>query len=185
MTGSFQRRLECEFEARRAANPRYSLRAFAVSLAADHSTLSQVLRGVRPVPASSIRRWGRRLGLSEEEVAAYIAAQHLRDEGERSRETELAHWSAEALAIIEQPEHWHVYQAAASGSFEGDSRSLAERAGVPIDAVNIALARLLRLGLVVTASDGRWRATGTPAAHPAEFRTLALARIRERQWRTP
>src|SRR6185295_10077963 len=75
----FRERLQQEFEARRQKNPRHSLRAFAAFLGTDHSTLSQILRGTRPAPAARIRVWGRKLGLSAEEAAVYIAAQHVPD----------------------------------------------------------------------------------------------------------
>src|SRR5271168_1005637 len=43
----FRAKLAEQFEARRERNPRYSLRAFAAFLGADHSTLSRILRGAR------------------------------------------------------------------------------------------------------------------------------------------
>ena len=47
--------LESEFLRRRLTNPRYSLRAFARSVNVEHSTLSQLLRGKRPLTWKSIR----------------------------------------------------------------------------------------------------------------------------------
>ena len=69
----FRDRLEQEFAARPEKNSRYSLRAFATFLGANHSTLSQILKGSRRVPASSIRSWARKLGMSREEAAVYVA----------------------------------------------------------------------------------------------------------------
>lgn len=43
----FRARLRQEFESRRRKNPRYSLRALAMFLNTDHSTLAQILRGAR------------------------------------------------------------------------------------------------------------------------------------------
>jgi transcriptional regulator with XRE-family HTH domain len=48
--------LEVEFARRRKLNLRYSLRAFAQSAHIEHSTLSQLLRGKRPLTWKSIRR---------------------------------------------------------------------------------------------------------------------------------
>jgi transcriptional regulator with XRE-family HTH domain len=45
-----------EFSRRRRINPRYSLRAFARSVRIEHSTLSQLLRGKRPLTWKSIDR---------------------------------------------------------------------------------------------------------------------------------
>jgi len=44
-----------EFSRRRRTNARYSLRAFARSVRLDHSTLSQLLHGKRPMTWKSIR----------------------------------------------------------------------------------------------------------------------------------
>ncbi len=44
-----------EFARRRKVNPRYSLRAFALSLGIEHATLSQLIRGTRPISWKSIR----------------------------------------------------------------------------------------------------------------------------------
>ena len=47
--------LETELARRRRVNPRYSLRAFARSVEMEHSTLSQLLRGKRPMTWKAIR----------------------------------------------------------------------------------------------------------------------------------
>jgi hypothetical protein len=60
--------LEAELTRRRARNPRYSLRAFAKSLALDHSTLSQLLRGERNLTPRMAERLEARL------QQGYIAA---------------------------------------------------------------------------------------------------------------
>jgi hypothetical protein len=87
--------LQAEFTRRKESNPRYSLRAFARSVGLDHSTVSQLIRGKRPITRKSVRsiagslRWNgsavlkasgatavrfdsrviaRRLGLSVDEV---------------------------------------------------------------------------------------------------------------------
>ena len=48
--------LQDEFARRRRTNSRYSLRAFARSVHIEHSTLSQLLRGKRPLTWKSIGR---------------------------------------------------------------------------------------------------------------------------------
>jgi hypothetical protein len=48
--------LDAEFARRRRLNPRYSLRAFARSVGIEHSTLSQLLWGKRPLTWKSIGR---------------------------------------------------------------------------------------------------------------------------------
>jgi hypothetical protein len=47
--------LQTELARRQQLNPRYSLRAFARSMGLDHSTVSQLMRGKRPVTRKSVR----------------------------------------------------------------------------------------------------------------------------------
>jgi len=83
----FRDRLQREFDQRRQANARYSLRAFAAFLGTDHSSLSQILRSQRPLPLRRIRSFSRKLGLDAEVTAAYIASEHLPDAQSAARES--------------------------------------------------------------------------------------------------
>src|SRR5262245_24656826 len=144
----FRERLEQEFAARRARNARYSIRAFAASLGAEHSTLAQILRGTRRVPAASIRLWAKALGMCAEEAAVYIAAEHVPNADTARREHQLRHWTAEALSIINEPIHWTIMRRAREAGACPDTRAIARESGVLVDQVNIALARLMRLRLL-------------------------------------
>jgi plasmid maintenance system antidote protein VapI len=53
--------LQIELTRRKGLNPRYSLRALARSVDVEHSTLSQLLRGRRPLTWKAIRRIATRL----------------------------------------------------------------------------------------------------------------------------
>ena len=103
---AFRERLQIEFEARRSKNSRYSLRAFAALLGVDHSTLSQILRGSRPVPPGRIRVWAQKMGMTKEEAAVYVAASHVSTIEVSRRAQQLLHWTAEALAVINEPAHF-------------------------------------------------------------------------------
>jgi hypothetical protein len=168
--GAFRARLEREFASRKAKNSRFSLRAFATLLGADHSTVAQVMRGTRPAPKESIRSWGRKLGMEREEVAAYIAAEHVPESATLQRQAQLRHWTAEAMSIVEDPIHWEIVQMRPE---QLESKKIAAQIGATSDKVNIALARLLRLGLL----DGDYQ-------DESEFKTVALSKIREKAaWR--
>jgi transcriptional regulator with XRE-family HTH domain len=176
----FRKRLEREFATRREKNSRYSLRAFATFLGADHSTVSQILRGTRPVPAARIRAWGKRLGLSAEEISAYIAAGHVPDAQVLDRQKQLVHWTAEAMSIVTEPVHYEIIRLSRSKAFRADCRWIAKETGFTADEVNIAVSRLLRLGLIEMHRD-RWRdLTGLAELNPEKFRKLALAKVREK-----
>jgi transcriptional regulator with XRE-family HTH domain len=69
---SFRLFLQSELARRCARNAQYSLRAFALHLGVDHSTLSQWLRGRRPITTRSIETIGAKLNLSTDAVQQYI-----------------------------------------------------------------------------------------------------------------
>jgi transcriptional regulator with XRE-family HTH domain len=73
--------LEAEFARRQRLNPRYSLRAFAQSADMEHSTLSQLLRGKRPLTWKSIRRIAGRVRWTGAAILQFSA----RDKGFDSR----------------------------------------------------------------------------------------------------
>jgi hypothetical protein len=177
----FRDRLRTEFAARCAANPRYSLRAFARFLRADHSTLSQILRGSRPAPARQIRAWASRMGLSREEAAAYIAAEHVPDAATLGRYSQMHHWTAEALAVVAEPVHVEILRLMRQRGFRADSRWIAAQTGAGVDEVNVAISRLMRLGLLEMKSASRWKdLTGLARLTGGEFRKLALRKIRQK-----
>jgi hypothetical protein len=176
----FREKLEQEFAARRAKNPRHSLRAFAAFLGTDHSTLSQVLRGTRRAPASQIRAWVRKLGLTQEEAAVYVAAEHVPDLATTHRQHQLRHWTAEALGIVTERAHWEIVRLSRGGDFQPDCRWIAQQADLTADQVNVALSRLLRLRLLEIGPSGKWAdLTGLPSLTERQFRKLALARVRQ------
>lgn len=126
------RELLCDRFARlRARNPRYSLRAFARDLGIHHGTLSQLASGRRPASVRQIRAIGARLGLDDAGIASCCA--HEVD--------------AVVRAIAARPELRH------------DSRWIAERTGIPVDAVNAALHRLLSTGALRMVERNAWETT--------------------------
>jgi transcriptional regulator with XRE-family HTH domain len=125
---TFRTVLQAEFDRRRAANARYSLRAFARALSVNHSTLSQMLRGKRRVTARNVRALGPPLRLNAAVIAELCAIEH----------------ESAVLAVLEQPR------------FRADSRWVATMAGIPLDEVNVTLQRLLRKRIVTMASSSSW-----------------------------
>jgi transcriptional regulator with XRE-family HTH domain len=176
----FQEILRKEFEERRKKNSRYSLRAYAASLETDHSTLSQVMRGSRRPPATKIRSWARKLGMSPEEATVYVAAQHLPDSNTAARQEQLRHWTAEAVGVVTEPAHWQILRLSRTTEFKPDCRWIANQIGSSVDAVNVALSRLLRLRLLKINRSGEWTdLTGLKRLTESAFCKLALVRVRE------
>jgi hypothetical protein len=177
----FRERLNEELAARKHANVRYSLRAFAAFLGADHSTLSQVMRGARRATVAQVRSWGRKLALAPEEIAVYLAAEQVPDDATAGRHAMLRHWTAEAMAVVRDPAHFEILRLCRSEGFRPDCRWIAEQTGVPVDVVNVALTRLLRLKLIEMGPGGEWRdRTGLAHLDERAFRREALARVRQK-----
>jgi len=177
----FRERLAEELAARKRGNPRYSLRAFAAFLGADHSTVSQVMRGSRRATVAQVRGWARALGIPPEEIAVLLAGEQVPDQSTAKRQAMLRHWTAEAQALLRDGVHLEILRLTATPEFRPDCRWIAERAGVEPDAVNLALQRLLRLGLIELTAGGQWLdLAGLGRSTLREFRRVALARVREK-----
>ncbi len=159
----FKERLQSEFEQRREKNPRYSL------------------RGSRRTPLTRLRAWGAKPGMSREEIAVYVAAEHVPAGAEAQRLEKLRHWTTEALCIVTEPAHWEIVRLSREAGFRADCRWIAERASLNVDAVNMAFSRLLRLRLLEVDASGKWvELTGISEITEPEFRKLALDRVREK-----
>src|SRR5580704_17915086 len=139
----FGERLCREFEGRRERNSRYSVRAFAAFLRTDHSTLSQILRGARRVPLNRIRSWAKQLGMCDEEITLYTAAESAPDAATFHRNEQLRHWTAEAASITSGPVHLQILRLSHKPDFHADCKWIAGRLGVDVDEVNVAFSRLL------------------------------------------
>jgi hypothetical protein len=125
---TFRTLLHTEFDRRRGANLRYSLRSFARDLSVDHSTLSQMLRGRRRLTGRNVRALGQRLRLCATDIAELCALEN----------------ESAMLTAIDRP------------NFQADSRWVASMVGIPLDDVNITLQRLLRKRIVTMAAHARW-----------------------------
>ena len=123
-----RQRLTSEFQQRRGRNARYSLRAFARDLGTDHATLSQVLRGRRTLSPRLARQFGRQLQLSPAEIAE-SCEQH----------------NADAIMRL-----------SGAAAFRPNSRWIATRTGLPLDAVNAALTRLLHQRRLMMRTPHEW-----------------------------
>lgn len=134
-TTCFRQFLRLELARRRTRNQRYSLRAFAGSLAVDHSTVSQWLRGRRPVTPRAIEKLGPTLGLTKKQVRMFI--EHRAAPADH-------HTDLDLLALTRRD------------GFRADSRWIAGELRVSVDEANIALQRLLRLDLLEMVAVNQW-----------------------------
>jgi transcriptional regulator with XRE-family HTH domain len=176
----FRERLAEELKRRRHKNRRYSMRAFALLLGADHSTVSQVLRGTRRPPLNLLRKWASKLGVHEEETAIYAAAEKARKAaGAGPGQTDVDRvW--EAIRLAADPAHREILRLMREPGFREDSRWIAGQISLSVDEVNMAFDRLLRFRLIETGPSGQWRALfDLGQGSDAEFHKLVVARLRE------
>jgi uncharacterized protein (TIGR02147 family) len=176
----FRLLLQAELGRRCAGNPQYSLRAFAKFLALDHATLSQLLRGKRRLTARTIVKLGTRLGLSEDRIQLYCS--HARREGPPAAQLanlrEIGQMAHDTAALISDWHHYAILELTHLQEFRPDSRWIARVLGLTPDEVNVALTRLMRLGLLRMLGRERWvDLSGNTTASLADFAQVSIDRL--------
>jgi transcriptional regulator with XRE-family HTH domain len=146
--------LEAGYASRRARNPKYSLRSYARYLGIDHSTLSQILRGKRALTDAMMARLGARLGLSDELIGHYMMRKGRG--GVSAADITSAQLSIDTFEVIGDWCHFALLELTRVEGFKPDSRWIARALGISVNAVNMAIVRLVRLGLLVMSSHEMW-----------------------------
>jgi uncharacterized protein (TIGR02147 family) len=160
--------LKDELAKRCDKNPRYSVRAFAKALGLDSGALSRILNGER-VPSEKVaRKILGRLELTpadQERFLASIADMH-RGRGLKRlnpffrklhsrpapRVNEL---SIDLFRVIGDWYHYALLELTFVEGFESEPRWIASQLGITVAETNLAIERLLNLGLLVRTEDGR------------------------------
>ena len=151
----FREFLQRHLAQRCADNPQYSLRAFARSLRTDHSTLSQILRGKRRLTTETIRALAKEFGLTENDAEAFVAYEQ-RVGGDDGWERHVRQLQEEATEIIAQWHHFAILELTRLECFRPDCRWIARVLDITVDDVNMALTRLLHLGLLRMVGPETW-----------------------------
>ena len=152
-------------------NPRFSLRSFAGKLGINHSTLSQVLRGKRRLSARALEMVGKRLGLGDDTIRAYAASSRKKVNAKTPpEEIRKVHLDLDVFQLVSGWHHYAILELIHLRGFRTDSRWIARTLGIAVEDVNIALQRLLRLGLLEMTASDRW----IDKSGDAEFHSAAL-----------
>lgn len=143
--------LSNELESRKANDQKYSLRYFAKDIGMHVSTVSSVLRGLRPFPWRYAKSVAHRLNLSDPEIKQFIRSIHT-----EISDSDLEYGSKNAMEIdVEQHsriiEEWEYY--AILTYFETTKPSshvevIAQRFGLTEQRVQIVLAVLVECGFL-------------------------------------
>jgi uncharacterized protein (TIGR02147 family) len=174
--------LQSELGRRCANNPQYSMRAFAKYLGVDHASLSQLLRGKRALTGRTILKLGTRLGLDRHAVDGYVAREAIwaRNSEDEPSLIEVRQLADDTSAVISDWYHYAILELTRLHNFKPDSRWIARVLGITADDVNLALSRLLRLGLLEMVARDRWiDRSGNTTASLAEFNRAAVERLSE------
>jgi uncharacterized protein (TIGR02147 family) len=181
-SSSFRLFLQGELARRCGSNAQYSMRAFAKFLAIDHASLSQLLRGKRALTARMILKLGTRLGLDRQAVDGYVAREAIwgsKSDDEQSL-IEMQRLADDTRAVISDWYHYAILELTRLHHFKPDSRWIARVLGITADEVNLALTRLVRLGLLEMVARDRWiDRSGNTTASLAEFNQAAVERLSE------
>jgi transcriptional regulator with XRE-family HTH domain len=179
---SFRLFLQSELARRCSRNPQYSLRSFAAQLAVDASTLSQWLRHRRPLTSRVIETIGAQLGVPEDRIRAYIDYEMRQPPVDGPSPSQL---TAETIAAIEDWRSLAVLELSHLENFRADSRWIAAMLDISVDAVNLALHRLVSLDLL-RMEQTQWVDTVPSAAVSLDALPDAFAATLHRQtgdWR--
>lgn len=150
-------RIRNEFNARRAHNSRYSLRAFSNLVRVPAGHLSQILSGKRPLTQKMAVRIGERLGFSgaEKHAAVTELESYTRNRKALKQGARLTHYALkyqqineDTLAVIADWHHFALLSLIETFDFNPQEKWIAQRLGIFESEVRVALERLLRLGLV-------------------------------------
>jgi uncharacterized protein (TIGR02147 family) len=152
-------------------NPRFSLRSFAKQLGIDHSTLSQVFRGRRRLSARALEAVCKRLGLGHEAIQTYKRSSKKYSSSKSIPESLRSfHFDLDTFQLLSVWYHYAILELLPIQGFKTDSRWIAKTLGISVEDVNVALQRLLRLGLLEMSGQNRW----IDKSGDAEFQTATL-----------
>jgi uncharacterized protein (TIGR02147 family) len=153
---SFRIYLQTELARRCSTNRQYSLRSFALQLDVDHSTLSQVLRGKRRLTPQMVAKFGRMLNLPVEDIKAFVDHEEMVKSGGTVAAVMVQQLTIDAVRLLSETHHQSILELLQLESFRPDVRWIARVLNSEPDEVNIALSRLLRLGLLEMSTPERW-----------------------------
>jgi plasmid maintenance system antidote protein VapI len=136
--------LEQEYNRRSELNSKYSLRAFSLFLKIEPSALHKMLYGKRRITFEMSEKITKRLGLNLQELLGVSA---------EAKNHEYKILQEDQKEIVSKWSHYAILELAKTEDFKPNSKWIAQRLGLTVLEVDIALRRLERLGLIV--KDGK------------------------------
>lgn len=195
--------LKSELDQRCEQNPRYSLRAFARDLDLSPSRLSEILNHKQGVSRKAAEKIALNLGYKEAEVLYFcdlVSVRHARSVREKqdshlrllkkqveSTENKTFQLQLDAFRIISDWYHIGILELMNMKSFKHDAKWIARRLGVSPIQIELAIDRLLRVGLLKKHGDGcleplendGWIPGGVPSESIRKFHKQVLGKALE------
>ncbi len=141
--------LRNEFESRRAVNPNFSLRAFARWLCVSPAQLSQMMTGKRPITFKSMRKIGKRLGLSPIEQDALLNSVLKQKSSENvTAPKKRIQMQEDQFRIIADWYHFAILSLTKLKEAKPDPRWIAHKLGISFEEAHQALLRLERMRII-------------------------------------
>ena len=169
-TNDFRLYLQSVLLSRSKRNPCYSLRAFALNLELNPSTLSQLLRGKRPISPKMRGHLACRLGMTPKQI------QHFDQGGE---------YDQLSMDVFEVSSDWHYFailELMLLKNFRPDPKWVAKSLSLKVSVVDEAIERLVRMGfLAIDDKDGTWidKTSGSTTTIGHEFITAAHKKLQK------
>jgi uncharacterized protein (TIGR02147 family) len=134
-------------------NKSYSLRAFSRSLGVSPSALTEMLSGKRKITKKSIEKLGLNLGLSMEEINSHVE-ESLKTSEESIGKASYRQITIDQYSLISDWYHYAIIELIKVKNFEPESSWIAQALNITVSEANIAIERLLRLGLLEMNESG-------------------------------
>lgn len=150
----FRELLQAELVRRTKQNPAYSLRAFARMLGVQSGFLSKILLGQRRVTATTVRRFGAKLGLSLRDIEHYenITQQNK----EESPTLNFRQISYDQFQVLADWYHFAILELAIIKDFQPQPKWIARTLGISLATAREAIERLERLHYIEIQPNGSW-----------------------------
>ena len=177
--------LKSELDNRCEQNPRYSLRAFARDLSLSPSRLSEILNYKQGVSRKAAEKIAVNLGYRESEKQD--AHLRLLKKQVESKENKTFQLQLDAFKIISDWYHIGILELMKLNTFKPDAKWIARRLGISPIQIELAIDRLLRVGLLKRTEDGRleaievhgWIPGGIPSESIRKFHKQVLTKALE------
>lgn len=158
--------ISTDYTKRRTNNSAFSLRAYARKLGIQVSALSEILNGKRTISTKMASKILTNLGYGPLEIEQ-ITEQKAVDVNE-------SNLSLEYFRIISDWYYFAILSLAEIDNFRADEEWIAQRLNISKKEAKLALARLLKLGMLEVDKNGKVRATGIQYKTPTDTLNMSL-----------